>query len=124
IVDAAAEQLKLLPPRVALQADTAVVETSTGDVTETAVRRAFNGRLAAAAGLLAATGVGLFALARTSRSTAPAAAAPAAAVASVNVPPAADVRSDAPTPTPPPAQPGSTAAASVQGGTPAAAAAA
>ncbi|HEY7172655.1 MAG TPA: AAA family ATPase [Vicinamibacterales bacterium] len=110
IVAAAAEQLKLTPPRPIVQ-PAAAAETPAAVATERAVSRPFDRRLAIAAGLVAAAGVVWFALARGSQSGAPPAAPPVAATAAaaVNTPPIAQ----APTPAAAPPSAATTAPAAV-----------
>jgi general secretion pathway protein A len=100
IVTDAAGQLKLTPPG-AVQ-DPAVIETpAVGAPPGAADGIVLNGRLAIAAGLVAAAGVAWFTLARMPRNAEPTPVAPAAAAAPAPAPAAVDARPSAPAPAQP-----------------------
>jgi len=113
IVGAAAEQLKLTPPRLAIDA-AVVVEPPTVDAPASTGLGTFNRRLAIAAVIIVAAAVAWFGLMRVLRSAAPDAPAPAAAVAPAAAPAAVGTPSSAPPPAASPAtsQPAATTAAS------------
>jgi general secretion pathway protein A len=107
VVAAAAEQLKLTPPRAATQA-TAVIERPAIDVAQTP-GSLFNRQLAIAAGVLAAAGVVWFALARLPRPPEANVGTPTTTAAPAPPPVAAEARPSAPAPAP--AQPSVSTAA-------------